>query len=47
MDKIPEPPQPTMPVHLANCEPVAEQPESVADNELDDATIEEGDEHRR
>ena len=40
LDKIPEQPQHTMPVHLANCEPVAEQPESVA-------TIEEGDEHRR
>ena len=53
LDKIPEQPQPTVPVQLAqpetsaNCEPVAEQPESVSDNELDDATIEEGDEHRR
>ena len=50
LDKIPEQPQPTMSVQhetIANCEPVAEQPESVADNELDDATIEQGDEHRR
>ena len=53
LDKIPEQPQPTIPVQpaqpetSANCEPVAEQPEPVSDNELDDATIEEGDEHRR
>ena len=50
LEKIPEQPQPTMPVQpetIANCEPVAEQPESVSDNELDDATIEQGDEHRR
>ena len=31
-----------MPAQPANCESVAEQPESVSDNELDDATIEEG-----
>ena len=43
-DKIPEQPQPTMPVQpetIANCEPEAKQ---ILDNELDDATIEEGDE---
>ena len=46
LDKIPEQPQPTIPVQPAQPEtigPVAEQP----DSELDDATIEEGDEHRR
>ena len=48
LDKTPEPPQPTIPVQPAQpIEPVAEQPESVSDNELDDATIEGGDEHRR
>ena len=44
LDKIPEQPQPTIPVQPAQPEPVAEQPDSVSDNELDDATIEEGDE---
>ena len=50
-DKIPEQPQPTVaipvqpaqPETIANSDAEAEQP----DNELDDATIEQGDEHRR
>ena len=52
LDKILEQPQPTVaipvqPETIANSDAVAEQPESVSDNELDDATIEQGDEHRR
>ena len=43
-DKLPEQPQPTMPAQPETIEPVAEQ---ILDNELDDATIEQGDEHRR
>ena len=54
LDKIPEQPQPTVaipvqpaqPETIANSDAVAEQPESVSDNEIDDATIEQGDEHR-
>ena len=41
------PVQPAQPETIANCEPVAVQPESGSDNELDDATIEEGDGCRR
>ena len=58
LDKIPEQPQPIAPQPETIARPVepvqpetiadnAEQPEPVSNNELDDATIEAGDEHRK